>query len=232
MLPANPTFNSLFFLQVIAIKDIIRPPKKETFNDVYIVYELMDTDLHHIIRSDQPLTDDHCQVWINRLCGWHLYMFLICFTLRFHNIVIIIILVQQNLVWFNMNLILNGNLFCSTFCISCYEGWSTCILPMFCTVTLSQAVCFWMQSATLRSGTLDWQGPPPKQISWPSTSSLVGTEHQSCFSTAPNTLLPSICGLSAAYSEKLWQESLCFQAKITFISWDSLLRYSTSVEVF
>ncbi|GMN31955.1 hypothetical protein TIFTF001_003472 [Ficus carica] len=47
---------------VIAIKDIIRPPKKETFNDVYIVYELMDTDLHQIIRSDQPLTDDHCQL--------------------------------------------------------------------------------------------------------------------------------------------------------------------------
>lgn len=44
------------------MKDLIRPPKKETFNDVYIVYELMDTDLHHIIRSDQPLTDDHCQV--------------------------------------------------------------------------------------------------------------------------------------------------------------------------
>ncbi|XAR55087.1 Mitogen-activated protein kinase [Bertholletia excelsa] len=47
---------------VIAIKDIIRPPKKESFSDVYIVYELMDTDLHHIIRSDQPLNDDHCQV--------------------------------------------------------------------------------------------------------------------------------------------------------------------------
>ena len=57
--------------QVIAIKDIIRPPKKETFNDVYIVYELMDTDLHQIIRSDQPLTDDHCQVWsqIKKLYG-------------------------------------------------------------------------------------------------------------------------------------------------------------------
>ncbi|KAH9775396.1 mitogen-activated protein kinase 4 [Citrus sinensis] len=47
---------------VIAIKDIIRPPKKDTFNDVYIVYELMDTDLHQIIRSDQQLTDDHCQL--------------------------------------------------------------------------------------------------------------------------------------------------------------------------
>lgn len=50
-------------LQVIAIKDIIRPPQKENFNDVYIVYELMDTDLHQIIRSNQPLADDHCRVW-------------------------------------------------------------------------------------------------------------------------------------------------------------------------
>ncbi|THU71810.1 hypothetical protein C4D60_Mb04t05430 [Musa balbisiana] len=46
---------------VIAIKDIIRPPNRENFNDVYIVYELMDTDLHQIIRSKQALTDDHCQ---------------------------------------------------------------------------------------------------------------------------------------------------------------------------
>ncbi|KAL0309261.1 UNVERIFIED_CONTAM: Mitogen-activated protein kinase [Sesamum radiatum] len=48
---------------VIAIKDIIRPPQKENFNDVYIVYELMDTDLHRIIRSNQPLADDRCRVW-------------------------------------------------------------------------------------------------------------------------------------------------------------------------
>ncbi|KAF3962271.1 hypothetical protein ACB098_10G125600 [Castanea mollissima] len=52
---------------VISMKDLIRPPKKETFNDVYIVYELMDTDLHHIIRSDQPLTDDHCQYFLYQL---------------------------------------------------------------------------------------------------------------------------------------------------------------------
>lgn len=52
-------------LQVIAIKDIIRPPQKENFNDVYIVYELMDTDLHQIIRSNQPLADDHCRVWLH-----------------------------------------------------------------------------------------------------------------------------------------------------------------------
>ncbi|CAN1254052.1 Mitogen-activated protein kinase 5 [Linum perenne] len=52
---------------VIAIRDIIRPPKKEAFNDVYIVYELMDTDLHQIIRSDQSLTDDHCQYFLYQL---------------------------------------------------------------------------------------------------------------------------------------------------------------------
>ncbi|CAN6860125.1 hypothetical protein F2Q70_00003409 [Brassica cretica] len=52
---------------VVIIKDIIRPPKKETFTDVYIVYELMDTDLHQIIRSDQPLTDDHCQYFLYQI---------------------------------------------------------------------------------------------------------------------------------------------------------------------
>jgi len=30
----------------------------------YIVYELMDTDLHQIIRSSQPLSDDHFQYFI------------------------------------------------------------------------------------------------------------------------------------------------------------------------
>ncbi|XP_045793979.1 mitogen-activated protein kinase homolog MMK2-like [Trifolium pratense] len=52
---------------VIALKDIIRPPQMENFNDVYIVYELMDTDLHQIIRSNQPLTDDHCRYFLYQL---------------------------------------------------------------------------------------------------------------------------------------------------------------------
>ncbi|KVH94584.1 Mitogen-activated protein (MAP) kinase, conserved site-containing protein [Cynara cardunculus var. scolymus] len=52
---------------IVKIKDIIRPPDKEKFNDVYIVYELMDTDLHQIIRSSQLLTDDHCQYFLYQL---------------------------------------------------------------------------------------------------------------------------------------------------------------------
>ena len=38
-----------------------------TFNDVYVMYELMDTDLHQIIRSNQPLSDDHCQYFVYQL---------------------------------------------------------------------------------------------------------------------------------------------------------------------
>ncbi|KAK8947609.1 Mitogen-activated protein kinase 4 [Platanthera guangdongensis] len=52
---------------IIAIKDIIRPPQRENFNDVYIVYELMDTDLQQIVRSNQPLTDDHCQYFLYQI---------------------------------------------------------------------------------------------------------------------------------------------------------------------
>ncbi|GAB4825853.1 Mitogen-activated protein kinase ntf4, variant 2 [Ancistrocladus abbreviatus] len=48
---------------VVAIRDIIPPPLREAFNDVYIAYELMDTDLHQIIRSNQPLSEEHCQCW-------------------------------------------------------------------------------------------------------------------------------------------------------------------------
>ncbi|KAJ1384032.1 Serine/threonine-protein kinase, active site [Sesbania bispinosa] len=52
---------------IIKIKDIIRPPDRENFNDVYIVYELMDTDLHQIIQSNQALTDEHCQYFLYQL---------------------------------------------------------------------------------------------------------------------------------------------------------------------
>ncbi|XP_042419609.1 mitogen-activated protein kinase homolog MMK2-like [Zingiber officinale] len=52
---------------VIGIKDIIRPPVKENFKDVYIIYELMDTDLNQIIRSNQPLEDDHCQYFLYQI---------------------------------------------------------------------------------------------------------------------------------------------------------------------
>ncbi|CAI0545355.1 unnamed protein product [Linum tenue] len=46
---------------VIGIRDVVPPPLRREFNDVYIATELMDTDLHQIIRSNQGLSEEHCQ---------------------------------------------------------------------------------------------------------------------------------------------------------------------------
>ena len=48
---------------IIAILDILRPPSLQDFTEVYLVQELMETDLHRVIRT-QDLSDDHCQYFI------------------------------------------------------------------------------------------------------------------------------------------------------------------------
>jgi hypothetical protein len=49
---------------VVALLDVLVPSTGAHVRDVYLVYELMDTDLHQIIRSPQPLTDEHCQYFV------------------------------------------------------------------------------------------------------------------------------------------------------------------------
>ncbi|KIY48786.1 Pkinase-domain-containing protein [Fistulina hepatica ATCC 64428] len=48
---------------IIQILDILRPSCIEEFNEVYLVQELMETDLHRVIRT-QELSDDHCQYFV------------------------------------------------------------------------------------------------------------------------------------------------------------------------
>lgn len=38
------------------------------FNEIYISQELMEADLHQIIRSEQPLTDSHYQYFVYQIC--------------------------------------------------------------------------------------------------------------------------------------------------------------------
>ncbi|XP_022876022.1 mitogen-activated protein kinase homolog NTF3-like [Olea europaea var. sylvestris] len=52
---------------IIALKDVMLPNHKRSFKDVYLVYELMDTDLHQIIKSSQTLSNDHCQYFLFQL---------------------------------------------------------------------------------------------------------------------------------------------------------------------
>ena len=48
---------------IISILDILRPASLDDFKEVYLVQELMETDLHRVIRT-QELSDDHCQYFI------------------------------------------------------------------------------------------------------------------------------------------------------------------------
>ncbi|GAA0186299.1 non-receptor serine/threonine protein kinase [Lithospermum erythrorhizon] len=52
---------------VIELKDVMMPVYVNSFKDVYLVYELMDTDLHQIIKSPQPLSSDHCKYFLFQL---------------------------------------------------------------------------------------------------------------------------------------------------------------------
>ncbi|RDB30738.1 Mitogen-activated protein kinase [Hypsizygus marmoreus] len=48
---------------IISILDIIKPPSIEAFKEVYLIQELMETDMHRVIRT-QDLSDDHAQYFI------------------------------------------------------------------------------------------------------------------------------------------------------------------------
>eukprot|EP00210_Caulerpa_lentillifera_P004960 g4734.t1 len=50
---------------IIEIKGVMKPASYEDqLRDVYVLYQCMDTDLHQIIQSKQPLTDDHFKFFI------------------------------------------------------------------------------------------------------------------------------------------------------------------------
>ncbi|KAG6468933.1 hypothetical protein ZIOFF_073628 [Zingiber officinale] len=52
---------------IITLKDVMVPPNRRSFKDVYLVFELMDTDLWEIIQSPQPLSDYQCRYFLFQL---------------------------------------------------------------------------------------------------------------------------------------------------------------------
>ncbi|TPP41735.1 Protein kinase domain family protein [Leishmania donovani] len=55
---------SLKHNNLIRLHHFMRPQSKETFEDIYLVMDLYDTDLNRIIRSRQKLTDEHLQYFM------------------------------------------------------------------------------------------------------------------------------------------------------------------------
>lgn len=54
--------------------DLMKPEAKTGYNDIYIITELMETDLHRVIYSRQDLTDDHIQYFIYQILRGLLFM--------------------------------------------------------------------------------------------------------------------------------------------------------------
>jgi mitogen-activated protein kinase 6 len=52
---------------VLQVYDVLPPPSYDTFQDIYVVSELMDIDLHQIIFSQQLLTDRHIQFFLYQI---------------------------------------------------------------------------------------------------------------------------------------------------------------------
>lgn len=59
---------------IIKLNEILLPDNPKTFNDIYIVTELMETDLHRVIYSKQKLSDDHIQFFVYQILKATLYM--------------------------------------------------------------------------------------------------------------------------------------------------------------
>lgn len=52
---------------VLSAHDILQPPHMDFFHEVYVLTELMQSDLHKIIVSPQPLTSDHVKVFLYQI---------------------------------------------------------------------------------------------------------------------------------------------------------------------
>nr|XP_043628511.1 mitogen-activated protein kinase 16-like [Erigeron canadensis] len=52
---------------IVEIKHILLPPSMREFRDIYVVFELMDSDLHQVIKANDDLTLEHYQFFLYQL---------------------------------------------------------------------------------------------------------------------------------------------------------------------
>ena len=52
---------------IVEIKRIILPPSRREFRDIYVVFELMESDLHHVIKANDDLTHEHHRFFLYQM---------------------------------------------------------------------------------------------------------------------------------------------------------------------
>lgn len=52
---------------IVEVKHIMLPPSRRDFKDIYVVFELMESDLHQVIKANDDLTPEHYQFFLYQL---------------------------------------------------------------------------------------------------------------------------------------------------------------------
>uniref|UniRef100_A0A5B7A2K0 mitogen-activated protein kinase n=1 Tax=Davidia involucrata TaxID=16924 RepID=A0A5B7A2K0_DAVIN len=59
---------------IVDIKRIMLPPSRRDFKDIYVVFELMESDLHQVIKANDDLTHDHHRFFLYQMLRALKYM--------------------------------------------------------------------------------------------------------------------------------------------------------------
>ena len=137
---------------IISILDILRPRSLHQFTEVYLVQELMETDLHRVIRTQQ-LSDDHCQYFIYQVC--------LCLSLSFSILIQLVLKTLRALKALHSADVLHRDLKPSNLLLNanCDLKVASLLLLLFATHQPSQ-----------RSVTSALLAPPVHPLIWPTTA--------------------------------------------------------------
>ncbi|XP_076896425.1 mitogen-activated protein kinase 20-like isoform X2 [Bidens hawaiensis] len=59
---------------IVEIKHILMPPSRKDFKDIYVVFELMEADLHQVIKANDDLTHEHRRFFLYQMLRALKYM--------------------------------------------------------------------------------------------------------------------------------------------------------------
>ena len=49
---------------IVEVKHIVLPPNPREYKDIFVIFELMETDLHQVIKANDDLTHEHHQFFL------------------------------------------------------------------------------------------------------------------------------------------------------------------------
>jgi serine/threonine protein kinase len=75
---------------LVEIKHIMLPPSRREFRDIYVIFELMESDLHQVIKANDDLTAEHHQFFLYQLLRGMKYIHAGCWTTYIWDLLIIL----------------------------------------------------------------------------------------------------------------------------------------------